>query len=69
MAQFMGTIQGSRGVVSRLGGKLSGLRVTCNGWYKGIEVFADHVNGRDVFTVFETDGSYSHKKCLVATIE
>lgn len=68
MAQFMGTVRGSRGEVSRLGGKSSGLRTICNGWDKGVEVFADHVDGKDVFTVLETGGSNGGKSRLIVTI-
>jgi hypothetical protein len=69
MAQFMGTVRGNRGKISRLGSKSSGLRTTCNGWSKGIEVFAEHFNGRDVFEVFETGGSNGGRGRLIATIE
>ena len=38
MAQFRGTIQGSRGETSRLGHKTSGLLLQANGWDLGAEV-------------------------------
>jgi len=57
MAQFRGTIQGSRGTTSRLGHKTTGLHVTCDGWDTGIEIEAVHENGKDVFYVYKTGGS------------
>lgn len=38
MAQYRGTIQGSRGEASRLGHKSSGLILHANGWDIGAEV-------------------------------
>ena len=57
MAQFRGTLQGSRGTTSRLGHKTTGLHVTCDGWNTGIEVEARHIDGQDVFHIFQTGGS------------
>jgi hypothetical protein len=57
MAQFRGTIEGQRGVASRLGSKSSGLRVIANGWNTGVTVLLDHENGRDTVTVYRTGGS------------
>lgn len=57
MAQFRATIQGARGMASRLGHKNSGLHVTANGWNAGVTVDVAHINGRDVFQVFRTGGS------------
>jgi len=59
MAQFMGTIQGSRGQATRLGGKPSGLSVSANGWTCGVKVYAyfDETTGEDRFLVYLTGGS------------
>ena len=38
MAQFYGTLQGSRGPASRLGSKNSGLQVSAASWSGGIEI-------------------------------
>ena len=59
MAQFRGTLVGSRGCVSRLGGKESGINVTANGWDVGIRVrgFYDKKRDTDVFYVELTGGS------------
>lgn len=35
MAQYLGSVTGSRSTVSRLGGKSSGLDVRANGWHLG----------------------------------
>lgn len=57
MAQFRATIVGQRGEASRLGNKMSGLRCECNGWTAGVTVYAEHRDGKDVFTVWRTTGS------------
>lgn len=59
MAQFRGTLEGQRGMASRLGSKSTGLVVTCNGWNAGVRVIASHddATGRDRFTVIRTGGS------------
>lgn len=65
MAQFRATIEGSRGMASRLGTKKSGLDVRINGWNDGLRVTAyfDEETGKDVFEVFRTGGSNdSHDK-------
>lgn len=58
MAQFRGTISGSRGEASRLGGKSSGMKATVNGWNSGVTVraFVDEL-GRDCFALYATGGS------------
>lgn len=59
MARFRGTVEGSRGGASRLGGAESGLTVTANGWNGGVTVEA-HTRtetGEDRFTVNATSGS------------
>lgn len=57
MAQFRGTIQGSRGDASRLGTKNSGLTVEANGWHVGVRVELTHEDGEDVARVYLTTGS------------
>ncbi len=47
MAHFYGTVKGSRGEASRLGGKESGMRVTCAGWNAGITSRACYHEGKD----------------------
>ena len=60
MAHFRATIQGQRGLVSRLGSKKSGIHATVNGWDEGIEVRARHQDGKDCFVVWLTGGSNGH---------
>lgn len=58
MARFRGLLQGTRGEVSRLGHKSSGLRVEADGWNSGVEVRAYvDADDRDVFEVYRTGGS------------
>jgi hypothetical protein len=69
MAQFLGSVQGQRGQVTRLGSKSSGLEVRANGWTVGVCVAATHVDGKDVFHVFRTAGSNGYGASeLIATI-
>lgn len=70
MAHFRGTVQGSKGIVSRLGSAKSGLSVYAQGWCLGVHVMADVVDGQDVFTIYRTSGSNSagvHEKVAVIT--
>lgn len=73
MAQFRATIQGQRGVASRLGSKTSGLEVTANGWKLGIRVSVRHnkETGQDIFAVYKTQGSgrNSGHEVLIAEIK
>ena len=60
MAQFRGTITGSRGkTTSRLGHKTTGLTTACNGWNIGVTCRAvyDEEQGKDVIEVYQTGGS------------
>lgn len=59
MAQFRGYLRGSRGKVTRLGGKDSGVCIIANGWNAGVSVFAwhDEKTDRDEFRVYATGGS------------
>ena len=58
MAQFKADIKGSRGEVSRLGGKTSGISSHTRGWQAGIRVegYHDEELG-DIFLVWQTSGS------------
>lgn len=70
MAQFLGSVQGQRGEVTRLGSKSSGLTVKANGWTTGIRVDASHEDGKDVFRIYRTAGSgYSLSTQLVAMVD
>ena len=58
MARFRGTVEGNRGMASRLGSPNSGLRVTCNGWQGGISITATvDLDGNDRFLIYATGGS------------
>ena len=59
MAHFRGTVQGNRGLASRLGSKGTGLTTSCNGWTSGVTVKAryDDQADYDVFNIYATTGS------------
>lgn len=59
MAQYRATIEGQRGIASRLGSKKSGLLAKVNGWNCGIEVEMsyDEEGKEDVINVYLTSGS------------
>lgn len=54
MAHFYGTIQGSRGEASRLGGKESGLRVYAASWSGAVGVRLYEKDGVDYANVYLT---------------
>ena len=58
MARFRGTLQGCRGLASRLGGIKSGLTAGLGGWNIGVKVDC-RVNekGKDEICVYQTGGS------------
>ena len=60
MAQFQGTVSGSRGEASRLGTKNSGIVTQAKGWNSGVKVYGYVEDGQDKFDIFVTTGS-SHK--------
>ena len=64
MAQYRGTIKGSRGEASRLGTKSSGLQVSANGWDIGVDVILryDSQDQSDVVEVYLTGGSNDKKQ-------
>ena len=59
MARFRATIEGNRGMASRLGTPASGITANINGWDSGIRViaFVDEETGKDRFLVAVTGGS------------
>ena len=58
MAQFKADIQGSRGSVSRLGGKTSGITGHIRGWESGIRIEGHHDEDLgDIFMIYQTSGS------------
>ena len=61
MAHFKADIQGSRGSVSRLGGKRSGISSHTRGWNVGARVHINHneKTGKDEVQVYRTGGSSS----------
>ena len=72
MAQFKGTITGSREkTTSRLGHKTTGLITKCNGWNLGVtcEARYDETTGLDVIDIYKTNGSSPNgHKTLITTI-
>ncbi len=71
MAQFRGTIKGNRGEVSRLGSKVSGMSISCDGWDVGVDCVAEYDKklGQDVITIFGTGGSNkSSNTKIIATL-
>lgn len=57
MARFRAVIRGQRGEASRLGSKLSGIKVDIDGWDSGVSVYARVQDGSDVFSIYATGGS------------
>ena len=68
MARFIGELKGTRGGTSRLGDAKNGLRVSVNGWNKGIYVKANVIDGEDVFEVYITGGTNGYISNLIATV-
>lgn len=58
MARFIGSLQGARGGVTRLGHATTGITVVANGWNAGVKVYGS-VNSKDedCFEIFFTGGS------------
>ena len=59
MAHFRGTVQGVRGMASRLGNKNSGMVAHINGWDIGVSVRLAHnpTTGLDEVAVYLNSGS------------
>ena len=70
MAQFKADIKGSRGSVSRLGGKASGITGHIRGWESGIRIEGHHDEDLgDIFMVYQTSGSgFKAKDVLVGKL-
>ena len=70
MAQFKADIKGSRGSVSRLGGKASGITGHIRGWESGIRIEGHHDEDLgDIFMVYQTSGSgFRAKDVLVGKL-
>ena len=68
MAQFYGEVQGTRGLVSRMGDKVSGMWGHIRGWGVGASVQCWHGDGKDVVYVTRTGGSCGGRSVLVATL-
>ena len=70
MAQFKADIKGSRGSVSRLGGKTSGITGHIRGWESGIKIEGHHDEDLgDIFMVYQTSGSgFKAKDVLVGKL-
>ena len=66
MAQFLAEIQGSKGAVTRLGTKNSGITCKVNGWHVGARVEIAHVNNKDVVKVYKTGGSSGGTEVLIS---
>lgn len=70
MAQFRATIQGNKGLASRLGTKKSGIVATVNGWTIGLKIIAKRANGQDIIEVWYTGGSNDPAvRCLLGTVK
>lgn len=71
MAQFRGTLQGNRGMASRLGHKSTGLIATVDGWHGGVSVVAQHNDAMgDYFEVYATGGSSrQHADVYIGTVD
>lgn len=57
MAQFYASIQGNRGMATRMGTKNSGLSGHVRGWNVGARVEMVHIDGQDVCRIYKTKGS------------
>lgn len=57
MARFYGSMQGNRGVVTRIGTPSSGISGHLRGWDVGVRIEIQDVDGHDVIRVYQTDGS------------
>ena len=70
MAQFKADIKGSRGSVSRLGGKTSGITGHIRGWESGIRVEGHNDEDlADIFMIYQTSGSgFKTKDILIGKL-
>lgn len=69
MAHFRGTLDGTRGVATRLGTKNIGMTAVVHGWDRGVVVEAGNEGGMDFFRVYRDGGSNDPQdRALVAII-
>lgn len=71
MAKFMGTVQGSRGMVHRLGHESRGIAVHAKSWELGVKVngYVDS-KGKVCFDIYKTAGSNGRfSDVLIKTIK
>lgn len=69
MAQYRGTVKGSRGMASRLGTKKTGIEAHICGWDTGVRVYVrwNEEECEDEVLVFRTGGSNDvHNSQLIA---
>ena len=67
MARFYGSMQGNRGEATRMGSANSGFSAHIRGWNVGCEVeMSVDDEGRDVCSVYRTEGSDGGGRVLVA---
>ena len=66
MSQFYGTLQGNRGLTTRIGTKNSGIRTNAAGWGGSIQVSVYEEDGVDKFMVYLTPwrNSSGNSVCL-----
>jgi hypothetical protein len=57
MAHFYASIQGNRGEATRCGSKSSGIEGHIRGWNIGARVTVDHIEQKDIVSVYLTRGS------------
>jgi len=68
MAQYRGTVNGQRGMASRLGSKRSGLEVRADGWHVGcrVSITWDEASEEDIVRVYRTQGSAHEGERLIS---
>jgi len=71
MAHFRGTLQGNRGLASRLGTKTSGLTATVRGWEIGVQLEAIYSpsNKNDEINIYVDGGSNNTDRVLIGTVD
>jgi hypothetical protein len=71
MGRFYASIQGNRGMATRMGNKSSGIDGHIRGWEVGVRVscYYDEVHDRDICEVYRTGGSHNSSNVkLIAKI-
>lgn len=72
MSHFYGSLSSSMAKTERTirGGKPNGIKAHIRGWSSGVFVETLHIEGFDVFKIYETDGSNGNNKLrLIDTIK